>query len=194
MGTIDRLDSPILAGWSAWILGPELVESCVELLASKNVGVGESQNTGTLDCWDSVLFIYSWLHWILTAARDFFSWGSVSCWGAWALGALSPVVAACPYGIFPDLGSPSARVLLESWKPVILESGSLNLLGDGLRTVECWNAVLKYWNSRIPRSKKNQNAKILESGDVGILESWKAVAVLESWDASMLQSKKTEKL
>ena len=63
---------------------------------------------------------------------------------------------------------------------MILESGSLNLLGDGLRTVECWNAVLKYWNSRIPRSKKNQNAKILESGDVGILESWKAVAVLES--------------
>ena len=64
---------------------------------------------------------------------------------------------------------------------MILESGSLNLLGDGLRTVECWNAVLKYWNSRIPRSKKKkQNAKILESGDVGILESWKAVAMLES--------------
>lgn len=33
------------------------MESCVELLASKNVGVGESQNTGTLECWDSVLFI-----------------------------------------------------------------------------------------------------------------------------------------
>ena len=63
---------------------------------------------------------------------------------------------------------------------MILESGSLDLLGDGLRTVECWNAVLKYWNSRMPRSKKKKNAKILESGDVGILESWKAVAVLES--------------
>lgn len=34
-----------------------MVESCVELLASINVGVGESQNAGTLECWGLVLFI-----------------------------------------------------------------------------------------------------------------------------------------
>lgn len=64
---------------------------------------------------------------------------------------------------------------------------------------ELWNAGMQFWNIGIQeyqdqKKKKNQNAKILESGDVGILESWKAVAVLESWDASVLQSKKTAKL
>ena len=62
---------------------------------------------------------------------------------------------------------------------------------------ELWNAGMQFWNIGIQEyqdQKKKQNAKILESGDVGILESWKAVAVLESWDASVLQSKKTAKL
>ena len=60
--------------------------------------------------------------------------------------------------------------------------------------LECSFEILEFKNTNIKKKKKKQNAKILESGDVGILESWKAVAMLESWDASVLQSKKTEKL
>ena len=60
--------------------------------------------------------------------------------------------------------------------------------------LECSFEILEFKNTKIEKKKKKQNAKILESGDVGILESWKAVAMLESWDASVLQSKKTEKL
>ena len=64
---------------------------------------------------------------------------------------------------------------------------------------ELWNVGMQFWNIGIQeyqdqKKKTKQNAKILESGDVGLLESWKAVAMLESWDASVLQSKKTEKL
>ena len=60
--------------------------------------------------------------------------------------------------------------------------------------LECSFEILEFKNTKNKKKKKKQNAKILESGDVGILESWKAVAMLESWDASVLQSKKTEKL
>lgn len=77
-----------------------MVESCVEILASTNVGGGESKNIGM------------------------------------------PRMLGLIIG------------MSESWKARILESGSLDLLSDGLRIVECWNAVLKSWNSRMPRSSR----------------------------------------
>lgn len=44
--------------------------------------------------------------------------------------------------------------MLHSWESGNLESGSLDFLTGRLRTVECWNAVLKYWNSGMPGSSR----------------------------------------
>ena len=56
--------------------------------------------------------------------------------------------------------------------------GPLGRWAQNCGMLECCFEILEFKNAKIKKKKKN--AKILESGDVGILESWKAVAVLES--------------